>query len=225
MEEGLVQRHIVFIDQQNHFLPVVLVEQGTERLQAVQHVFPRVLLAQKALERLLIRFVHGRAFQQKAQPRHLPAQGAAQRVISAFEIWAVHALEREGNHGALAQVFLAQILFPGDGQAVEKRGIRADLKEAFEHAHVEGLAKAARAGEEVHLAPIPEQIADQARFIDIVKIFPADFRKVLDAHRQLFVLHLRNLLALAVCFLSYIVPQNCFSGKFCGGGIYLDMVY
>ena len=43
------------------------------------------LLVQKALERLLIRFVHGRAFQQKAQPRHLPAQGAAQRVIGIFK--------------------------------------------------------------------------------------------------------------------------------------------
>ena len=58
-----------------------------------------------------------------------------------------------------------------------------------EHAHVQCLVESSRAREQIHLASIVQQVADQSRFVDIVKSLAPDFLKALDAHRQLQSLH------------------------------------
>ena len=52
-------------------------------------------------------------------------------------------------------MLLAQFPVSGDIKPIKKRWIRIDLKKALQHAHIESLAEAARACEEIHFTPIP----------------------------------------------------------------------
>ena len=58
-----------------------------------------------------------------------------------------------------------------------------------EHAHVQCLVESSRAREQIHLASIVQQVADQSRFVDIIKSFAPDLLKDFDAHRQMQSLH------------------------------------
>ena len=67
--------------------------------------------------------------------------------------------------------------------------VPANLKERFEHTHIERFAEAPWTGEQVDLAPVSQKIRNQICLIHIIKILFTDFFKALDAHRQLFSHH------------------------------------
>ena len=189
MVEGFVQRHVVFIDEEHGFLPIMLIEQKRKRLEAVEDVVLRILLLQDSLQRLFVVPGDPLAFEQHPHPRNFGTYEQPQHAIGILERQPIHALEREEHHGKLPHIRFAQRRFFRDRQPVEQRLIRAGLQKAFQHAHVQRLAKAPRPGEQVHFSPVVQKIPDQPCFIDIIKIFPAQLFKAVNPHRQLLSIH------------------------------------
>ena len=100
-----------------------------------------------------------------------------------------YTLEREEDHREFAHIHFAQRRFFGYLQPLKQLLVRPNLKETPHHAHVQCLSKATRPGEQIHLAPVIQQITNQPRFIYIIKIFLADFCKIFYPYRQFLSLH------------------------------------
>ena len=181
--ERLVQRYIIFVDEENYLLAVVLIQQAGEHLETFLHVIQSVLFSQETFERIFIILCDLLTLHQKAEPRNLRPQNVTQFPIGIFKCKSIHVLQRHEHHRELAHIRLAQRRLFGDRQPVKQRLICADLKKGLQHAHVQRLAKAPRTREEVHFSPILEQVNNQSRFVNIIEVFPAELLKTVDAHR------------------------------------------
>ena len=189
MLERLVQRYIIFVDEENYLLAVVLIQQAGEHLETFLHVIQSVLFSQETFERIFIIFRYLLTLHQKAESRNLRPQNVTQFPIGIFKCKSIYILQRDEHHRELAHIRLAQLFLFGDRQPVKQRLICADLKKGLQHAHVQRLAEATRTREEVHLAPVVQQIADQPCLIHIIEAFFADLLEIFDAYRQLFPFH------------------------------------
>ena len=181
--ERLVQRYIIFVDEENYLLAVVLIQQAGEHLETFLHVIQSVLFSQETFERIFIILCDLLTLHQKAEPRNLRPQNVTQFPIGIFKCKSIHVLQRHEHHRELAHIRLAQLFLFGDRQPVKQRLICADLKKGLQHAHVQRLAEAPRTREEVHFSPILEQVNNQSRFVNIIEVFPAELLKTVDAHR------------------------------------------
>ena len=191
MVERLVQGHVVFVDEQHGLLTVVPIQQRRERFEAVEDVILRILLPQDPLQRLLIALGDPLAFKQRLHARNFGTYEQPQHAIGVLKRQPIHALERKEDHRELSHVLLAQRRFLRDRQTVEQRPVRPDLEKALEHAHVQRLAKPPRTGKQIYLSPVVQQVADQARLVDIIKPFFSQLLKAVDAHRQFHIVHTR----------------------------------
>ena len=193
--EGLVQRDVILVDQDDDLAAVMFGKKHGEGFEAGRQGLVRhgkdAALTCSSLDQLFVeRFFLGRqliAVLQKAKPPRLVAHHRAQRRFGGLEGQAVHAFQAEEKDRELALVLLAQLLFMSDLQPVEEGTVAADLKEALQHAHVQGLAKAPGPGEEVHLSPVVQEFRDKPGFVDIIEITGAYLFKPVDADGKLLL--------------------------------------
>ena len=187
--EGLVQRHIILVDQDHHFTAVMLGKQGRQRAQTIReriicHVegtsFHRYQRPIKFF------FVHIQlvALQQKAKAAGFASNQAAHSRSRRLKGQAVYAFQAEEDHRELSLVLFAQIFFLRDFEAVKQGLVRADLKETLQHAHVQRFAEAAGTGKEIHFAPVAQKFADESRLINIIEVVVPYLFKAVDADRK-----------------------------------------
>ena len=139
--------------------------------------------------RFLFTFVKFVAVLQKAEPPRFVAHHRAKRRLGGLKGQAAHALQAEENNRELPLVLLTQGFFPGDLQTAKQALVGADLKEALQHAHIQGLAKAPGPGKEVHLSPVVQKLRDKSGLINIIEVIGAYLFKAVNADGKFF-LHL-----------------------------------
>ena len=64
-----------------------------------------------------------------------------------------------------------------------------NFEEVFQHAHVQRLAKPARARKQIDLSPARHQVNDQPGFIDIIEILLSNLLKIFNTNGQLLHIH------------------------------------
>ena len=188
MLKSLVQRYVVLVDQQNHLLPIVRHQQPTQGLERVDKnflrhcVLPIAQVDHGAVSAFVI-FRQLRTVKQKSESFCLTPDAFCQPIFCAFIGEPVHILKRNENHRILSAICIAQFPVLRNIQAIEKAFVRSDFKEVAQHTHIQRFAESAGACKEVYLAPLPKQLLDQFRFIDIVKTVPSNFFKIIYPNR------------------------------------------
>ena len=179
----LVQRHVVFVDQQDGLLAVVLFQQRTEQRQTVLYVDALRSISEQSFHGFLFDVGQRVTVHQKLKTDTFLPDDFPKHVICVLECQPIHVLERNEYHGVFPHVFLAELLLFRNPQAIEKALVCSNLKKALQHAHVERLAEPARAREKVDLAPVSHEVDDHPRLVYIVKILAAQLFKAVDSHR------------------------------------------
>ncbi len=84
-------------------------------------------------------------------------------------------LERKKDSRVLILPFGAQLFILRNSQPLEKRpAVAADVEEAVEHTHVQGLAEAAGAGEQSYLILlVADYRRNKPRLVDVVELLLA----------------------------------------------------
>ena len=157
----LIQRDIIFINEKNYLLVIVLTEKIGQCLQTAgqniffhgkQGSFLGIYPCQQGVL-LLVRVRKLFAFQKKMKTQRLLSDDNTQHGEGLFKVHAFHALERYGNHREFPHVFFTEFRFFGHGEPIEEIRVAVIREEIFEHVHIQGLAEPSGTCEKIHFAP------------------------------------------------------------------------
>src|SRR5699024_2506577 len=136
---------------------------------------------------------------------------SAQCCSGRFKGQAVHAFQADKDHRELPLVFRAQLLVFCNFQTVKQAFVRADLKKALQHTHVQSLAKAPGAGEKVHFTPVPQKVCNKSCLVDIIEVIGPQFFKTINANGELLphLVHAPFYLSEAAYIFKTTLPWSC----------------
>ena len=109
-------------------------------------------------------------------------QGTGRRIVSA-----IHTFQADGNHREFSHVLFAQLRILRNFQAVKQRPVASDLQKAFQHAHVQRLAKTSGSGKQIHFSPSVQKFPDQPRLVHIIKVQRPELFKAVDPDWKSFL--------------------------------------
>ncbi len=188
----LVQRHIIFVNQQDCLLPVMLVQKRTKGLKAGGEHFPghakELVVGGINVDQLLIGCLFAGSkritVQQELKSHGFLSDGGTEHSESGFVIIAVHILQGDGDYWIVSHVFFTKLLLRADGKPLKKLWITTVLKKVFQHVHIKGFAEPSGTCKQIYASPALQEILYQGCLINIVKTVYTDIFKVLHADWQ-----------------------------------------
>ena len=193
-----VQRNVIFVDQKDRPAAEMSGKKPGKSLQTGRHhlvrhrisLFPFCIHPNQLTVGILLLTGKPVAVLQELKSHGFLADHRPQRRSRRLKIRSVHTFQADRDHREPVHVLFAQLLLLHDLQAVEQPFLPADLKEAFQHAHVQGLSKTPRTGKQVHFAPVLQKFRDEHGFIHVIKIICDELVKPINPDRKFFALHL-----------------------------------
>ncbi len=201
----LVQRNVIFVNQENYFLAIMLPEQAGQGVKAVsKHIIRhgihltsvRVCCCQLPVASLFF-IVQFRAILEKTEPESFISNNNAEHGLRPGKVHGAYSFQGNRYYRKFSHVFFTIARFSADFQSLEQFAVTPIFEEIAEHIHIQGLPEPPGTGEEVYFSPIFQQFFNESCLVYIVKAFGSHFFEVFNAYRQFNVLiHTNNPFAL-----------------------------
>lgn len=177
---GLSHGDVVFVDEQDHGLPVMGLQHFRQQQEAVLHLFFRGGGIGQSAEARFLELADIILLQQIAVAVEKGSDDHGEHVVGAGEVQTVHLTEGNKDGRIAVHPRFAELPVLCDFQVLKQgAAVPSDVEEVFQHAHGQGLPEAAGAGDQRHFrAGAGQEFPDQGRLIDVVVAAPADLCKV-----------------------------------------------